>query len=209
MFVGGFLYDTAGNSTWLASTGSMVGAAYSSTWLKVSGGQTLTGPYKSPTANAAGNLSIIFSDSTHAVMTRTDGSTVNLSRFSFTGSATPVAPLSGAPQSGWWWSGSALSGTGYGIEIQGSNVFIVAYVYDDAGNPVWYLATGGLSSPTSYSGTWDLYAGGPQLTSPEGTYSAQKVNGKSVSMSLRFTDATHGVLTMGNLVIPVVRFQEF
>jgi hypothetical protein len=209
LFVGGFLYDASGNSSWLASTGQMSGTSYASTWSKVSGGQTLTGPYKSPSASGAGNLGLTFSDSTHAVMTRPDGSQINLSRFSFTGSATPVAPLSGAPQSGWWWAGSSLSGTGYGIEIQGSSVFIVAYVYDDSGNPVWYLATGGLSSPTSYSGTWDLYAGGPQLTSPEGTYSAHSVAGKSVAMSLTFSDGTHGTLTMGSVSIPIVRFQEF
>jgi len=208
MFVGGFLYDASGNSTWLASTGPISGSTYTSTWSRVSGGQTLTGPYRAPSGIGAGNIVIVFSDSTHGLLTRPDGSKVNLQRFSFTGS-TPTAPVAGAPQSGWWWAGSSLSGTGYGIEIQGSSVFIVAYVYDDTGNPVWYLATGGLTSPTAYSGTWDLYSGGPQLTSPEGTYSTTKVTGKSVAMSLTFSDGTHGTLTMGSVSIPIVRFQEF
>lgn len=208
MFVGGFLYDASGNATWLVSTGPMSGSTYTSNWLRVTGGQTLLGPYKAPTQAPAGNLSISFTDATHAVMTRPDGTTINLVRFSFTASATPAAPVAGAPQSGWWWGGTALSGTGYGIEIQSSSVFIVAYVYDDSGNPVWYLATGSLTSPTTYAGTWDLYGGGPQLTSPEGTYAAQD-RGTVSPMTLTFTDATHGTLTMGSVVIPIVRLQEF
>ncbi|HYL18483.1 MAG TPA: hypothetical protein VEV20_07365, partial [Burkholderiales bacterium] len=208
-FVGGFLYDAAGNDTWLVSTGPLHGSTYTSTWLKVTGGQTLTGPYKAPSNTSAGNLTIAFPDATHAVMTRPDGTLINLQRFTFTASPTPAPPETGTPQSGWWWAGASLSGTGYGIEIQGNAVFIVAYVYDSSGNPVWYLATGTLTSATSYSGTWQLYAGGPQLTSPEGTYSAHPVSASSVPMTLTFSDATHGTLTMGSTVIPIVRFQDF
>jgi hypothetical protein len=208
LFVGGYLYDAAGNNTWLVSTAPLIGSNYSSTWLKASGGQTLLGSYKTNTVQTAGGLSIAFSDATHAVMTRQDGSQINLVRFSFTSSPTPAPPIAGAPQSGWWWAGAAYPGTGYGIEIQGNSVFVVAYVYDDAGNPVWYLATGNLNSPTSYSGSWDVYGGGPQLTSPDGSYSATK-RGSVSTMSLTFSDATHGTLTMGSIVIPITRMQEF
>jgi hypothetical protein len=211
IFAGGFWYDAGGNNTWRVSTGQYTPSTstYANTWLKTTGGQTLLGPYKPPTAAAAGNLGITFSDTSHAVLTRPDGTTINLQRFSFTASSTPAAPLAGAPQSGWWWAGSSLSGTGYGIEIQSNSVFIVAYVYDSTGNPVWYLTNGTLTSPSSYSGTWDVYAGGPQLTSPEGTYHADKVPGVSVPMTLVFSDATHGTLTMGGVTIPIARFQEF
>jgi hypothetical protein len=209
LFVGGFLYDGAGKSTWLVSTGPITGPTYTSNWLKVAGGQTLLGPYKAPTSTStSGNLTIAFSDATHATMTRPDGTTVSLERFSF--SSTSLAPpVGGAPQNGWWWGGASVSGTGYGIEIQGSSVFIVSYVYDNSGNPLWYLATGALTSANSYSGTWDIYGGGPQLTSPEGAYNAQKVAGTTVGMTLTFTDATHGTLTMGSVTIPIERFQSY
>jgi PKD repeat protein len=208
LFVGGYVYDANGNNTWLVSTGPMSGSTYNSTWLKMSGGQTLLGPYKAPAPSTYSNLSITFSDPTHAVMTRPDGTQINLVRFSFSMTSTPAPPEAGTPQNGWWWGGMSLSGTGYGIEIQGNAVFIVAYVYDDAGNPVWYLATGNLTTPMQYSGTWDMYANGPQLTSPEATYHATKT-GSASPMSLTFSDATHGTLTMGSISIPITRLQEF
>jgi hypothetical protein len=217
IFTAGFLYDASGNATWLVSTGPMSGLAYSGSWLKVNGGGTLTGPYKAPTGTAsAGNIGLQFIDAYHAILTRPDGSKIKLHRFSFTASTVPAAPVAGAAQSGWWWAdpngaGNGTlygSGTGYGIEIQGSNVFIVAYSYDSAGSPVWYLATGGLTSPSSYSGSWDAYRGGPQLTSREGKYAATK-SGSAGPMSLTFSDSTHGTLTMGNVVIPIVRFQQY
>jgi len=216
MFAGGFLYDAAGNPTWMVSTGQMSGTSYSGNWLDVTGGQTLLGAYKAPTAQTpAGSVAINFTDSTHGVMTRPDGTTINLQRLSFSAGSTPAPPVAGAPQSGWWWNDPASAannpgqgGTGFGIEIQGSAVFIVAYVYDDAGKPVWYLATGALTSPTVYTGTWDLYTGGPQLTSPEGTYAAHDT-GSASPMSLSFSDATHGTLTMGTVTIPITRFQNF
>jgi PKD repeat protein len=216
MFAGGFLYDAGGNPTWVVSTGQMNGTVYNGSWLKVTGGQTLLGPYKPvATPTAIANVAINFADSTHGVMTRPDGTTINLQRFPFTSSPTLAPPVAGAPQTGWWWNDPAFAannpghgGTGYAIEIQGSNVFIVAYVYDDAGNPVWYLATGALTSPTTYSGNWELYTGGPQLTSPEGSYSSHDA-GTASPMSLSFSDATHGTLTMGSVTIPITRMQSF
>jgi len=209
LFVGGFLYDGSGNDTWLVSTGPLTSAKYSSTWLKTAGGQTLTGVYKAPSQTIVANIGLNFTDATHAVLTRPDGSQINLSRFSFSATQTRTQPVGGAPQSGWWWAGDSFSGTGYGIEIQGSAVFVVAYVYDNNGAPVWYLATGAMTSPNNYTGQWDLYAGGPQLTSPEGNYTAHSVAGQSVPMTLTFANGANGTLTMGSVVIQMTRFQTY
>jgi len=209
LFVGGFLYDANGNSAWLVSTGPLTSAKYTSTWIKTAGGQTLTGAYKAPSQTIVANIGLTFTDATHAVLTRPDGSQINLTRFSFSATQTRTPPVGGAPQSGWWWAGQSFSGTGYGIEIQGSAVFVVAYVYDNNGGPVWYLATGAMNSPNNYTGQWDLYAGGPQLTSPEGNYSAHTVAGSSVPMALSFTDGANGTLTMGSVTIPITRFQTY
>jgi hypothetical protein len=209
IFLAGFFYDADGKATWMVSTGPIASSTYNASWQKMNGGQTLTGPYRQPSGyTIGGGVSLAFTDSSHAVMTRPDGSKINLQRFAFTSSQSPVAPEAGAPQSGWWWAGTALSGTGYGIEIQGNSVFIVAYVYDNSGNPVWYLATGNLTTPTTYNVTWDVYVGGPQFTSPEGAYSAHMVS-SATPMTLTFSDATNGTLTMGSTVIPITRFKSF
>ena len=205
VFMGGFFSDVSGNPTWLVSTGAMSGSTYSGTWLHASGGQPLGGTYRSPNLATSGPVSMTFTDSAHGVLTRSDGSTINLQRYSFSGLSAPEA---GTPQIGWWWGGAALSGSGYAIEFQGSSVFIAAYVYDGNGNPVWYLATGELASPTTYTGTWDMYTGGPQLNSPEGTYGSHKA-GSAGAVTITFSDATHGTIVMGNVSIPITRYQSF
>lgn len=47
------------------------------------------------------------------------------------------------PESGWWWNPEE-SGRGFNIEIQNNTVLIAAYVYEQNGRPVWYLASGTL-----------------------------------------------------------------
>jgi hypothetical protein len=208
LFMAGFFSDASGNPTWLVSLGPMNGSTYAGTWLKASGGQALLGPYRSPTLAGAGAVSIAFSDPSHGVLTRPDGSTVNIQRYPFYGSGAVATPEAGTPEVGWWWGGTALSGTGYAIEFQGANVFVAGYVYDATGDPVWDLAIGSLTSPTQYTGTWDSYAGGPQLTSPEGTYPSHKTGSPS-PLVLNFTDSTHGTMTMGTVSIPIIRYRSF
>ncbi len=43
------------------------------------------------------------------------------------------------PESGIWWNPNE-SGSGYAIEIQDNFLFVALYVYDAAGNPIWYTA---------------------------------------------------------------------
>ena len=218
IFMAQFLYDSSGNSTWLVSTGTydLANSAYSNSWLKSTGGQQLIGTWKQNAVATVAPFSIKFQTDSTGVMTRPDGSQINIQRFSFTASATPAAPQSGSAQTGWWWSDPAGpyvnaqygTGTGVGMEFQGNGVFIVAYYYDAAGNPVWYLATGTTSSPTTYTGSWDLYANGPQLNTPEGNTSAQKI-GSATPMTLTFTDSAHAIMTMGSnpeIDVPLVRF---
>lgn len=47
------------------------------------------------------------------------------------------------PETGWWWNPEE-SGRGFTIEVQDNTLFIATYVYQDAGQPVWYVASGKL-----------------------------------------------------------------
>jgi len=208
MFIGGFLYDIGGTATWLVSTGPLVGNLYTGNWLRVTNGQTLTGGYQAPKPPVnVGSLSITFKDSSHAVLTRPNGTQINIQRFSFSGPV-PTPPQPGTSQVGWWWAGLDNSGTGVGIEFQGTGAFMVAYVYNLNGDPVWYLANNFMTTPTFYSGTWDLYGFGPMLTSIEGPYPFRKL-GSAATMTMTFTDATHAVMTINGVPTNLTRLQEF
>jgi hypothetical protein len=214
IFMAGFLYDSTGKATWLVSTGSMSGTTYNGTWLRCTGSQSFLTTWTSG-ANCVtdSTFSINFSNSQNGVMTRSNGTQISLTRFSF--STVPIPPpQSGSPQNGWWWN-PANSGTGYGIEIQNNGVFIVAYTYDSATpttNPIWYLTISSMTTATSYSNNWLQIGNGPQINSPETNCSSNcttTVNANVSPVSINFTSATTGTITMGSKVIPIEKFNLF
>jgi len=66
------------------------------------------------------------------------------------------------PQSGWYWN-PAESGRGFNIEIQGNTLFMAGFVYDTAGNPIWFVSAGPMSDDHTYSGAAYLTANGQPL----------------------------------------------
>ncbi len=69
------------------------------------------------------------------------------------------------PQPGWWWNPDE-SGSGYSIEVEGGTLFMVGFMYDGAGNPIWYLSAGPMKTPTTYSGNLVQVANGQTVTGP-------------------------------------------
>jgi hypothetical protein len=55
------------------------------------------------------------------------------------------------PESGFWWNPDE-SGSGYAIEIQDNYLFVALYVYDEAGNPIWYTAGATLGGNSLFDG---------------------------------------------------------
>ncbi len=45
------------------------------------------------------------------------------------------------PEDGWWWN-SQESGRGFNIETQNGTTFIAGFLYDEAGNAIWYTTVG-------------------------------------------------------------------
>jgi hypothetical protein len=206
MFMAGFLYSENGEATWVGSVGPMTSpTVYSQPLITFSGGQTLTGAYVPPvqSANSLGNITITFTDDSHASLTW-PGGTIPIQRFDFGpgGSETPQ-PVD-TPQTGWWWNENE-SGRGFAIEVQGGAMFFAAYMYDASGNPTWYLSNGNMTSPTLYQGVWQQYAGGQTLT---GTYVMPTVTNADVgSVTLQFTSPGAATLTLPNArQIPLTRF---
>lgn len=159
MFLAGYLYDTDGRATWISSGGPITDPyLYEGRLQAFRNGQPTFGAYRPPDpAVDLGPITIKFDDDEHATMTWPGGS-VALERVSF-GESLRVSPN----VNGWWWNPDE-SGSGYSVEIQGESLFVAAFMYDDSGNPVWYLTAGPMTTPTHYDGEWLEFRGGQTLT---------------------------------------------
>jgi len=160
-FMGAYFYSDDGRARWLVAGGDNADPYnYSGRLLAVSNGQTLYGPYVAPSAPVdSGAVTVTFSDDTHGTIVW-PGGRIPIVREMFDGGVATFQP-----ESGWWWNPDE-SGSGYSIEVQGGTLFMVGFMYDDAGNPVWYLSAGPLSSPTTYHGNLVQVAGGQTESGP-------------------------------------------
>ena len=78
--------------------------------------------------------------------------------------ATLVAVVSaatvGGPTMGVWYNPSE-SGRGYEIDLQGDTMIVTTYVYEDSGEPIWYLSSGTYDHNTGvFTSTYDSYSDG-------------------------------------------------
>ncbi len=105
------------------------------------------------------------------------------------------------PQTGWWWNPNQ-SGRGFMIERRGGNLFMASYLYASNGRATWY-ASGGNAGSSSYQGNLTAYINGQTLT---GSYVAPTSPGAVGSVSIQFSNATHGILTWPGGAMPVERF---
>jgi hypothetical protein len=66
----------------------------------------------------------------------------------------------GGPTQGLWWNPNE-SGRGYQIDLQGSTMIVTTYVYEESGDPIWYLSSGTYDHASStFSSVYDIYANG-------------------------------------------------
>jgi hypothetical protein len=186
-FLGAYLYDADGHATWLVSGGpSDDPYSYTGQLFTFGKGQTLFGDYVLPRDPvAAGTVAVTFSDDTHATLTW-PGGTVAIERTIFGGTGAVFQPFTG-----WWWNADE-SGSGYSLEVQGSSLFIVGFMYDDGGRPVWYLSSGPMSSETTYSGAVLLFANGQTMG---GSYRPPGTPVTVATLDIEFTATNDAIFT--------------
>jgi hypothetical protein len=201
-FVGDFLYNTDGTSIWYVSSGARGGSIFHSTLEQYGSGQTLSGSYRAPSGlGSQGRFTLSFSSTTEGTLIW-PGGTISIVRFPIDGTSV-VAPATGMPESGWYWS-SSESGRGYFMEIQGSNMFFAAYMYNDSGQATWYLSSGAMTSTSLYQGTLSEYADGQSLT---GTYRSPRVTASRGTISIAFSSTTTATLTLpSGTQVSIVRY---
>ena len=100
----------------------------------------------------------------------------------------------------------SLMGRGFALDLQGDTLMFSGYMFDEQGNPIWYLSSGLLDANNLFQGNWSLYAGGQTLT---GAYQAPTVIDDNVGvLRLQFLSETSAVLTLPNgSTIGLVRFR--
>lgn len=206
VFMAGFLYAANGRPLWFTAQGSTVDGdtRFAAPMNVFGGGQTLSGPYRAPTAGPdLGTLNLVFSThrSARLQMPQTD---IPLSRFPIATGSVLAPPQAGAPQSGWWWN-PAEGGRGYAMEFQGDQLFLIAFMYDDDGTPVWYLANGPMRTPTRFEGRWLRFADGQALGQPART--PRPLDPDAGALTLAFSASDRGVLTLPDgRTVPIERF---
>jgi hypothetical protein len=207
IFIAGFLYETTGRATWFVSTLTLqADGSFTGGYDRYSGGQTLAGAFK-PATKAPPSIAVRLT-----LTSPTNGSlrfegptpqtqrTIALERWAFVAGR----PASASTFQNGWWLNEAEAGRGYFIEVQGSQAFIGAFMYDDAGEPVWYVS----STPVvggALPAALDQYADGQALFSP--FKNATKLAVSPGSVRFGFAGADTGALSLpGNRLVTTKRF---
>ncbi|QJR10155.1 hypothetical protein DSM104443_01209 [Usitatibacter rugosus] len=197
LFFAAFLYDTDGRASWYVAAGrtTLDGSSFSAPLIKVTGGQTLGGAYptRGRQTSEAGVLTLAFNSATQGTIVW-PGGLVPIQRFAFAPEGLTAPPQAGVPESGWWWN-PAEDGRGFFIEFQNGSVDIAGYMYDEAGNPIWYLTMQPTANPKSWSGSWWQFANGQTLT---GAFRQNTRLADVAPLSLTFDSATTATLTLPN-----------
>jgi len=208
LFFAAYLYDQSGRATWNVSSGatSLDGSFFQSDLLGASGGQTLGGAYPGfPHVLGAGPVTLTFNDATHGTMLWPGGS-VPIQRFEFAANGLAAQAQPNQPESGWWWNPQE-DGRGFFIEWQNGSADLAGYMYDDAGQPIWYIAVYPTPNAQSFSGNWWQYANGQTLTGP--LRPAIQVSDHVAPVTVQFQGPDTAVMTLPNGRTTALRRQRF
>ncbi|QJR14342.1 RCC1 domain-containing protein [Usitatibacter palustris] len=191
-----YLYDTSGRSSWFVFGGptQFEGAVYQGPLIAASGGQTLTGAYKPITSSSPGAITLAFSSATRGVITWPSGTTTPIERFNIVPGGLTSPSQADVPESGWWWN-AAESGRGFFIEWQNGSATMAGYMYNEAGQPIWYITVSATPDPLRYSGTWLEFT------------NAAVTNPNVGPATIQFTSPTTATMTLpGGRTIPLTRY---
>jgi len=155
-----YTYDSSGKPKWYVASNCALPAGVTATSGTCTGtlyqvsGPTFFGSTFDPGKDnvaSVGTLTVVFANANSATMTYSmngQGRTIPIVRQAFQTGSTPPA----VDYTDLWWNPSE-SGWGMVITQQYGVMFLAWYVYDDRGNPVWYVAPDCIVVGSSCSGT--------------------------------------------------------
>jgi hypothetical protein len=205
LFFAAYTYAADGSAIWYVSSGAMSGPTrYAGPLQEYRGGPSLSSDqHQASFVGSAGTLALDFTSASEGQITFPNGSSTTISRFDFVTNGAVGGPAPGYPQAGWWWNADE-AGRGYFIEAQNNAIFVSFYMYNDAGQATWYVASGHMVSPTLFSGALQEYAGGSAL---EASFRAPDANAARGPVSLQFSGSGTAILTLPTgAQVPLTRF---
>lgn len=205
LFFALYTYASDGTAIWYISSGRMTDSLnYSGRLQQYASGQTLGGSYRAATdLGSVGTITLGFYSETEGYIYFPNGSWTYISRFSFVTNGATGGTAPGYPQTGWWWNASE-PGRGFFMEAQNQALFVSFYMYNSAGQAVWYVASGTMTSSTLFQGTIQEYSGGSALSA---TFRAPTANTSLGTVTIQFGTATTATMTLPNgTQVPLTRF---
>jgi hypothetical protein len=112
----------------------------------------------------------------------------------YRGSQVATAASLTTPDTGFWYTSTA-GGRGFGMEVQGSVMFIGIYTYDSGGADIWYVGSCTLTT-TTCAGTLASYSGGTTLANLGASATTPASASSPGSFSVVFSSATAATVTI-------------
>lgn len=211
VFFAFYSYASDGTPVWYTSSGTMSSSSsYFNSMTQYSGGQTLSGSYQAATAaGTPGWVQINFSNDrvgTIYFWTSSTGwdSGRSITRFDIISNGAAIGTASSYPQTGWWWNASE-PGRGFFIEAQDTTMYVSFYMYSSSGQATWYVASGTMTSATTFSGTLSSYSGGSYFT--RSTFTGPTSSATHGTVTIQFGSQTTATMTLPNgSQVPLTRF---
>ena len=122
-------------------------------------------------------------------------------RLKLEGTLAALCPDCISPYTGWWWNPNE-SGRGFAVETRFGRMFIAAYLYDDDGSNVWFVADG-VRTGNTLTGLLVKFHFGQSL---DGTSRSPRLAGHVGNATLVFSSPTAGTLSWPGGSIPIERF---
>lgn len=114
-----------------------------------------------------------------------------------------AAPI-GGPTMGLWWNPNE-SGRGYEIDLQGDTMIVTTYVYEQSGDPIWYLSSGTFDYSTGvFQSAYDIFANGQCFGCP---YAAPDHTGDAGPITITFQNNQSATLTYPGGSTNIVKVQ--
>ena len=201
-----FFYAEDGRPDWATFAARYDGALprIAGELLQYRDGQALLAPFREARAAPSPGAATLRFDAPQRATVDWPGGTVPIERVLLNPGTEPLQPDPGYPEPGIWWN-PAEPGRGFVIDVQGAQLLLGAYVYDEDGRAAWFTTNGPMPTRFRFEGDWYRFADGQTLRGPYRP--ARRIEPPAGRVAIDFDTPRAATLTLPDgRRIPIVRF---